>query len=193
MAWSDFRAEYSTLQLTSLGKQSAQDAESRLDIAERIVRPRQLRDMGNGETLHRLQSELLFGADKALTAPPGQQGAPQPTSPKPAAITLDAVGFVALLFLVVTVALLMMPGERPLAESDDLVEQGSDSADTAQQERTTGLGFPAVAASAVELVVTLEGHVDSVSVSPSVTHHQRLSHALRFTFRACFHSAFEDC
>ena len=63
MAWSDFREEYSTLQLTSLGKKSAQDAESRLDIAERIVKPRQLRDMANGETLHRLQSELLSGAE----------------------------------------------------------------------------------------------------------------------------------
>ena len=96
-------------------------------------------------------------ADKTPTAPPGQQGAPQPTYLKPAAITLGAVGFVALL---------MMPGERPLTESDDLVEQGSDSADTAQQQRTTGPGFSAVAASAVELVMALEGHVDSVAFSP---------------------------
>lgn len=141
----------------------------------------------------------------------------------------------ALLFLIVSVALLMMPGERPLTESVDLVEQGSDSADTAQQQRTTGLGFPAVAASAVGLVMTLEGHVDSVafspdgnrivsgsydtavklwdaqtgqairtlnghtrlvtsvSFSPSATHHQRLSHALRFAFRACFQIAVEGC
>ena len=72
----------------------------------------------------------------------------------------------ALLFLIVSVALLMMPGERPLTESDDLVEQRRDSADTAHQQRTTGPGFPAVAASAVELVMTLEGHVDSVAFSP---------------------------
>lgn len=62
MAWEDFREQYSELQLSTIGAKSAKDAESRLDIAERIVKPRILSDLSSTDTLHRLQSQLLAGA-----------------------------------------------------------------------------------------------------------------------------------
>lgn len=62
MPWNDFREEYRTLHLVTLGEKSAIDAESRLDIAERIIRPKRLGDLASTDTLHRLQARLLAGA-----------------------------------------------------------------------------------------------------------------------------------
>ena len=44
MAWDDFRDAYAELQLTALRRRSSNCAESRLDIAERILRPCPRRD-----------------------------------------------------------------------------------------------------------------------------------------------------
>jgi integrase len=63
MAWAMFRESYTTLRLDSLRIGSAASAESRLDIAERILKPRALGDVANSEALHELQSKLLAGAE----------------------------------------------------------------------------------------------------------------------------------
>ncbi len=61
MGWDDFRLRYSELQLSTLREKTINAAESRLDIAERILKPRTLADVANGEALHQLQSQLLAG------------------------------------------------------------------------------------------------------------------------------------
>lgn len=61
MAWADFRLRYSELQLSTLREKTVDAAESRLDIAERILKPRNLADVANSEALHELQSKLLAG------------------------------------------------------------------------------------------------------------------------------------
>ncbi len=63
MSWEDFRELYRTLQLVTLRKSSVMHAESRLDIAARIVKPKTLGDMADTVTLHRLQAGLLAGAE----------------------------------------------------------------------------------------------------------------------------------
>ena len=69
MLWSDFRESYSQLQLSTLRPRGAESAESRLDIAERILNPRRLSDIANGEALHRLQSDLLAGVQGRYNRP----------------------------------------------------------------------------------------------------------------------------
>jgi integrase len=69
MLWEDFRERYTALQLATLREKSAIDAESRLDIAERIVRPRLLCDLANSEVLHDLQQKLLAGAESRFKRP----------------------------------------------------------------------------------------------------------------------------
>src|SRR5262245_8797037 len=59
MNWERFREEYTAIQLSTFG--SSYHAESRLDIAERILKPRVLGDVANSDALHRLQSKLLQG------------------------------------------------------------------------------------------------------------------------------------
>ena len=61
MSWSIFREQYSELQLSSLRESSIAAAESRLDIAGRILKPRTLADVANSGALHELQSRLLAG------------------------------------------------------------------------------------------------------------------------------------
>jgi integrase len=61
MAWEDFRLRYSELQLSTLREKTIDAAESRLDIAERILKPRTLGDVANSEALHDLQSRLRAG------------------------------------------------------------------------------------------------------------------------------------
>jgi integrase len=63
MLWTDFRESYRTIQLTTINDESAAHAESRLDLAERIVSPRVLADIATPEAIHRLQAELLQGAE----------------------------------------------------------------------------------------------------------------------------------
>ncbi len=63
MDWQDFRERYRELQLSGLRKKSVDAVESRLDIAERILKPKTLGDMANPEALHDLQAKLLAGAE----------------------------------------------------------------------------------------------------------------------------------
>ena len=74
MPWEEFREEYRDCQLVTLREKSAVDAESRLNIAERIIKPRALADMADEAALHRLQSRLLAGAES-------QYDPPRPRSP----------------------------------------------------------------------------------------------------------------
>ncbi len=61
MDWSDFREEYRVLHLSTLRDKSAQDAESRLDIAERIIKPKTIGRMAETPVLQKLQIQLLAG------------------------------------------------------------------------------------------------------------------------------------
>ncbi len=63
MAWSDFRNRYTTLELSRLRKNSRTSAETRLELAERILKPQRLRDVADSEALHDLQAQLLKGAE----------------------------------------------------------------------------------------------------------------------------------
>jgi hypothetical protein len=63
MAWEEFRARYSKVHLSGLRVKSAIDAESRLDIAQRILKPKRLSDVANAEVLHDLQARLLAGEE----------------------------------------------------------------------------------------------------------------------------------
>ncbi len=69
MPWMEFRNRYTTRVLRNNRDKSELDAESRLDIAERIVKPRTLADMANPETLYTLQSQLLAGAESRFARP----------------------------------------------------------------------------------------------------------------------------
>lgn len=61
MPWEDFRELYSQLQLSTLRGRSIESAESRLDIAERILKPKTLADFAHREALQTLQTRLLAG------------------------------------------------------------------------------------------------------------------------------------
>lgn len=69
MEWSDFREQYRTLQLATVRDSSAMHAESRLDLAERILKPRTLGDMADPNALQRLQARLLAGAQSRRKKP----------------------------------------------------------------------------------------------------------------------------
>ncbi len=69
MPWEVFREQYSRVQLATIRDRSAVHAESRLDLAERIIRPKTLGDMAQADTLHRLQSELLAGTESRRGKP----------------------------------------------------------------------------------------------------------------------------
>ncbi len=70
---------YTELQLSTLRAKSAIDAESRLDIAERILKPRTLADVANAEALHDLQARLLAG-EESMTGPKKARRARGPRS-----------------------------------------------------------------------------------------------------------------
>lgn len=61
MEWSDFREQYRVLHLASVRDKTAAAAESRLDIAERILKPRTLGDIADPSALQQLQANLLAG------------------------------------------------------------------------------------------------------------------------------------
>ena len=63
MTWQDFRERYRELQLNGLRGRSSECAEIRLDVVERILKPRTLGDVANSEVLHELQAKLLAGAE----------------------------------------------------------------------------------------------------------------------------------
>lgn len=76
MAWDAFRQRYYELQLSTL--KSAADAESRLDVIERILKPRTLGDVANSEALAELQQKLLAGVEGRTTK---NRKEPRPRSP----------------------------------------------------------------------------------------------------------------
>ncbi|MGM0488338.1 MAG: tyrosine-type recombinase/integrase [Planctomycetota bacterium] len=57
LSWDEFRHQYRTLKKFR-SEQGRESAEVRLDICEKIVRPRRLRDMADTQTLMRLQARL---------------------------------------------------------------------------------------------------------------------------------------
>jgi integrase len=62
MSWDDFREQYRTHHLSTIRKSSSIHAESRLDIATRVVQPKTLEDMARPNALSKLRSELASGA-----------------------------------------------------------------------------------------------------------------------------------
>jgi len=69
MEWSDFREQYRTLHLAMLRDSTAMHAESRLDLAERIVKPRTLGDMADTNTMQQLQARLPAGEQSLRKKP----------------------------------------------------------------------------------------------------------------------------
>lgn len=69
MPWNQFREAYSELHLMTIRSGSAEDAESRLDVVERILKPIRLRDVVSSEALTRLQADLLAGKENPLKRP----------------------------------------------------------------------------------------------------------------------------
>jgi integrase len=69
MPWPEFREHYSQLQLQTLRDNSSLHAESRLDIAERILKPRTLGDVADPHALQQLQAKLLAGAESQRGKP----------------------------------------------------------------------------------------------------------------------------
>ena len=69
MDWADFREQYRTLHLATVRESTATDAESRLDIAERILRPKTLADVANSTSLQQLQARLLAGEQSLRGVP----------------------------------------------------------------------------------------------------------------------------
>lgn len=59
MAWSDFREAYRTQKAVTMKPKAATEAESRLDLATRILRPKTLQDVADG--LDWLQADMLAG------------------------------------------------------------------------------------------------------------------------------------
>lgn len=62
MDWTEFREHYRTLHLATVRHSSAFHAESRLDLAERILEPQKLSDIANPNALQQLQAKLLSGS-----------------------------------------------------------------------------------------------------------------------------------
>lgn len=69
MEWSDFREQYRTLHLRMVRDGTAMHAESRLDIAERILKPRLLGEVADPTALQRLQAKLLSGEQSRRKKP----------------------------------------------------------------------------------------------------------------------------
>ena len=69
MEWADFREQYRTLHLSTIRDNSAVHAESRLDVAERILKPRTLGDFADPNSLQQLQAKLLAGEQSLRKKP----------------------------------------------------------------------------------------------------------------------------
>lgn len=69
MEFSSFREQYRTLHLEGLRDGSVVDAESRLDLAEQILRPKTLGELATPFALQKLQAELLAGAKSRRKKP----------------------------------------------------------------------------------------------------------------------------
>ena len=62
MDWSDFRQRFRSLHLATVRDSTAFHAESRLDLAERILKPKKLGEIADPNALQQLQAKLLSGA-----------------------------------------------------------------------------------------------------------------------------------
>lgn len=69
MDWDCFREQYRTKHLPSVRKRTAEDAENRLDIAERLIRPRILGDLAKKSALQDLKVRLLAGEQSVKQRP----------------------------------------------------------------------------------------------------------------------------
>lgn len=69
MEWSDFREQYRTLHLATLRDSTAMHAESRLDLAQRIMKPKTLGSLADPNTLQQLQARLLAGEQSLRKKP----------------------------------------------------------------------------------------------------------------------------
>lgn len=69
MNWTEFRERYAELRLAALRPKAADAAESRLDLAERILKPRTLADVADSESLAILQAKLLAGVENPRKRP----------------------------------------------------------------------------------------------------------------------------
>ena len=69
MEWPDFREQYRTLHLATLRDNTAMHAESRLDLAERIMKPKTLGALADPNTLQQLQAKLLAGEQSLRKKP----------------------------------------------------------------------------------------------------------------------------
>ena len=69
MTWSDFREQYRVLHLATVRVGTAIHAESRLDLAERILKPRILADIADANSLQQLQAKLLAGEQSQRKKP----------------------------------------------------------------------------------------------------------------------------
>ncbi len=67
MAWKDFRQLYRIQHIDTLRDSSAESAEVRLDVAERIIKPRTLADLADPAALSNLQARLLKGEQSRLS------------------------------------------------------------------------------------------------------------------------------
>jgi integrase len=69
MLWEHFREEYRQHHLSTLRDNTVCDIECRLDLAERIMKPKTLGDLGQPEVLLRLQTKLLNGEESRRKMP----------------------------------------------------------------------------------------------------------------------------
>jgi integrase len=69
MEWEDFREQYRVLHLATVRDSTSIHAESRLDITERILKPKTLADVADPNALQQLQAKLLGGAHSRRNKP----------------------------------------------------------------------------------------------------------------------------
>ena len=69
MDWESFREEYRVLHLATVRDSTAAHAESRLDLAERILKPKTLGDVAEPAALQHLQARLLAGEQSRRKKP----------------------------------------------------------------------------------------------------------------------------
>lgn len=69
MSWEEFRHRHLELHLSTLRPKSRKDAGIRLDIVEKILKPRLLADVADSEALQELQNKLLAGANSRHSRP----------------------------------------------------------------------------------------------------------------------------
>lgn len=69
MAWDDFREQYRALHLATVRDSITVHAESRLDLAERILKPKTLADVADPNALQRFQARLRVGEQSRRKKP----------------------------------------------------------------------------------------------------------------------------